>query len=322
MSSDLRLSSPTTIRPYSFVLRHSSFAISLPSPMHVPPTIRHYLSVDLESAAQAENLRGRLRRTTDRALKEQLDQRVIPATRRLLGLFRQYELKACFFVSGPVAEKHPALLDEIAAAGHRLALHGYRHVSPSGLGMEDWRGDLEQALLLLRPWEAAWGRSPGYRAPNFGLNPELRMYHELAKAGIGWSSSLMRARVSQKDLLRADAAIRQGLLEGKPFDVETAAGSVREYPLAGYRLFDRLPLGWGGGFWLRAMPEAWNLSQMRNWQKAGKPFHLYLHPWEVDLEQPRVQLPAWRAFRQYHGMESLQERLEAIFAEFSFGGFE
>ncbi len=289
--------------------------------MHVPPPIRHYLSVDLESAAQADNLRGRLRRTTDRALKEQLDQRVVPATRRLLGLFRQFELKACFFVSGPVAERYPALLDEVAAAGHRLALHGYRHVSPAELSLDEWRGDLEKALHLLRPWEAAWGRSPGYRAPNFGLKPESRMYHELAKAGIAWSSSLMRARVSQKDLKLADSAIRQGLLGGKPFDVETAAGSVREYPLAGYRLFDRLPLGWGGGFWLRVLPEAWNLSRMRACQRSGKAFHLYLHPWEVDLEQPRVHLPRWRAVRQYHGMESLQERLEAIFAEFSFGGW-
>lgn len=280
--------------------------------------LRHFLSVDLESAHHAGNLRGRLRRDSDRSMRDQLEQRVVPATRRLLAVFRQFDAKACFFVLGSLAERFPGLLGEIASEGHRIAAHGHSHRSVPDHGPGEWNRDLAMALESLRPWEAAWQGEPGYRAPNFSLPPVAEAYHQLKQAGFHWSSSLMGAR-----LPRAGRAALPGLdqlLEKGPeqLAVQTPAGPVAEFPLAGTRLLDRLPLGWGGGFWLRALPFGWNLSRMRSWHGAGRPFHVYLHPWELDLEQPRVQLPLWRGIRQYRGMDGLGERLEILFSEFRF----
>lgn len=278
----------------------------------------HYLSVDLESAHHSANLQARLRRLDDGPLREQLAQRVVYGTRRLLALFEQFQVRATFFVLGEVARLHPALLDEIAAQGHDIASHGLAHRPVHRMTLEEFARDLDQALLLLRPWQAAWGEGgPGYRAPDFSLPPVEDYYRVLKQAGLAWSSSQQAARLSARVLLPLPAERRHDLREGQPHLVETQAGPLREFPLAGHRLLGQ-PLAWGGGFWLRALPMAWNLSQMREWNRAGRSFHLYIHPWELDLEQPRLRLPVWRRWRQYHGLEDLGDRLERVLGEFHF----
>lgn len=277
----------------------------------------HYLSVDLESAHHSANLQARLRRQADEPLRRLLAQRVVYGARRLLGLFGQFQARATFFVLGEVARAEPALLDEIAAAGHRIASHGLEHAPVHRLEPARFRRELEESLLLLRPWEAAWGAAPGFRAPDFSLPPRDEYYEALRAAGFAWSSSLMAARLPRRLLDGMPAERRRALLEGRVHRVELPGGMLREYPLAGRRLLGQ-PLAWGGGFWLRALPLAWSLAHMREWNRAGRPFHVYVHPWELDLEQPRLHLPLWRRLRQYHGLEGCEARLERVLGEFRF----
>lgn len=283
-------------------------------------TVRyHYLSVDLESAHHSANLQRRLRRLDDGPLREQLAQRVVYGTRRLLGLFEQFQVRATFFVLGEVARHSPALVDEIAAMGHQIASHGLGHRPVHRLSLEEFRRELEESRALLRPWESAQGAGPGYRAPDFSLPPTPDYYGELRRAGFVWSSSQQAARLSSRVLAPLPEERRRELREARPHVVETPAGPVREFPLAGQRVLGQ-PLAWGGGFWLRALPMGWNLSHMREWNRAGRSFHLYVHPWELDLDQPRLQLPLplWRRLRQYHGLEGMGERLERVLGEFRF----
>jgi len=277
----------------------------------------HYLSVDLESAHHSANLQARLRRMQDRPLRDMLAQRVVYGTRRLLDLFQQFQVKGTFFVLGEVAAAQPRLLDEIAAAGHGIASHGVAHRKVFRLEPEEFRQELEESRRLLKPWEAAWGPGMGYRAPDFSLPPTLEHYAALQAAGYTWSSSLMAARLPDKLLAGVPEERRQALREGREHRVELPGGAVTEYPLAGRRVLGQ-PLAWGGGFWLRTLPMNWNLSHMRDWNQQGRPFHLYVHPWELDLEQPRLRLPHWRRFRQYHGLEHFEERLERVLGEFRF----
>jgi polysaccharide deacetylase family protein (PEP-CTERM system associated) len=277
----------------------------------------NYLSVDLESAHHSANLQARLRRMQDRPLRDMLAQRVVYGTRRLLELFAQFQVKGTFFVLGEVATAHPRLMDDIAAAGHSLASHGMAHRKVFRLQLDEFRGELEESRNCLRPWEKSWAAGLGYRAPDFSLPPTDEHYAALQAAGYAWSSSLMAARLPDKLLAGVPEERRRALREGREHTLQLPGGSFREFPLAGKRVLGQ-PLAWGGGFWLRALPLAWNLSRMREWNRQGRPFHLYVHPWELDLEQPRLHLPAWRRFRQYHGLEHFEERLERVLGEFRF----
>lgn len=278
----------------------------------------HYLSVDLESAHHSANLQARLRRLQDRPLRDMLAQRVVYGTRRLLDVFAQFQVKGSFFVLGEVAVAHPRLMDDIVGAGHRIASHGMAHRKVFRLGLDEFQRELEESRECLRPWESAWGEGLGYRAPDFSLPPTHAHYAVLQAAGYAWSSSLMAARLPEKLLSGVPEERRRALREGRAHAVEQLPGGrLLEYPLAGRRVLGQ-PLGWGGGFWLRALPMEWNLSHMRRWNRLGQPFHLYVHPWELDVEQPRLPLPRWRSFRQYHGLEHVEERLERVLGEFRF----
>jgi peptidoglycan/xylan/chitin deacetylase (PgdA/CDA1 family) len=73
---------------------------------------------------------------------------------------------AVFFLVGEQVERHPALAAEIVAAGHEVALHGYRHrnqmrVTPAGL-----RSDLRRAVDAIG---SATGRAPALYRPPYGI---------------------------------------------------------------------------------------------------------------------------------------------------------
>ena len=280
--------------------------------------VRHQLSIDLEPAPVAGNLRTAFQQPGNAMLKAELEERVLLSTRGVLRLLERRGLRACFFVLGTVAEKHPGLIDEIAAAGHRIAAHGLSHARLLELGEEGFRRELACCRSLLAPWEAAWEHShgPGFRAPDFSLPVTHDWpYRVLAEEGFGWSSSVMVARVARRSLRKLDADVSQAIHQSRPHMRVTGDRGIWEYPLQGFRL-GPLPLSWGGGFWLRALSLRWNLYHMRRWNQAGRSFHLYFHPWELDADQPRLQLPLLRGLRQYKGLSGFEARLEKVLQEF------
>ncbi len=86
-----------------------------------------------------------------------------PAT---LELLRAANARATFFLVGEQVERYPSLAAEIAAAGHEIALHGYRHRlllrrTPRGLA-----ADLDRALEAIG---SATGASPKAYRPPYGV---------------------------------------------------------------------------------------------------------------------------------------------------------
>ncbi len=280
---------------------------------------RHQLSVDLELVSLAHNLRSAFDIQANLDLRGELEERVLLSTRRVLRMLERHHVRATFFVLGLLAERYPALVEEIATAGHRIASHGYSHTSLRTLGAEGFRRELARCRDLLQPWEEAWEHphGPGFRAPDFSLPVEEDWpYRILAEEGFGWSSSVMRARVTRSTMGRLTSDVSRALRNTKPHLRIVGDRGMWEYPLQGFRV-GALPLSWGGGFWLRALPRTWNLHHMQRWDRAGRSFHLYLHPWEMDADQPRLTLPVWRSVRQYRGLQSFERRLENILPRFS-----
>ena len=84
-------------------------------------------------------------------------------TPAVLELLAAAGVTATFFLIGEQVERRPALAAEIAAAGHEIALHGYRHTlllrrTPAALA-----ADLDRAVEAIHD---ATGRLPtSYRAP-------------------------------------------------------------------------------------------------------------------------------------------------------------
>ena len=234
--------------------------------------------------------------------------RAADSVRRLLDLFAARGVKATFFTLGWVAEREKKLMREIAAGGHEIASHGYSHREIGELEPWQFRADLSRARAAIE--DTAGVRVTGYRAPSWSIVPSTLWALEiLAEEGYAFDSSIFPIRHDRYGIPDRPRA---------PHRIPTMSGSIIEVPPATARAFGQnLPVA-GGGY-LRHFPPAvirWGISQMN---RDAIPAVVYLHPWEIDPGQPRIDVPALTRVRHYRNLDKVYARLDALTREFRFG---
>jgi polysaccharide deacetylase family protein (PEP-CTERM system associated) len=221
----------------------------------------------------------------------------------ILELFSKYGWRATFFVLGWVAERDPALVRKIAAAGHELACHSYAHRRVFSLRPEEFRDDLRRARGLIE--DAAGVRVLGYRAPTFSiLRRSVWALEILAEEGFLYDSSIFPIRHDLYGYPEFPRFLRR---------IELHSGrEIFEVPMSTI-CFGGLNWPVGGGGYLRLLPmpyTSWAIRRIH--QRDGQPFILYLHPWELDPDQPRIN-GGWKSkLRHYSGLSSMEARLETL----------
>jgi polysaccharide deacetylase family protein (PEP-CTERM system associated) len=239
---------------------------------------------------------------------DSLESRVESNTARLLDVFAEANVKGTFFVLGWVAEKHPSLVRRIQAAGHELACHSFAHRLVFNLTPTEFR---EDTLLALQTIEDASGtRVKAYRAPSFSITQRsLWAVDILADLGFTQDSSVFPIRHDTYGFRAAPTL---------PFRFVQNGTSIIEFPMPTIRFGPaRLPVS-GGGY-LRMLPMWFQNYGLRKIESMGECFNLYLHPWEVDPEQPRITAPLRSRIRHYTGLEKTESRLRSLLALFRFG---
>ena len=259
------------------------------------------LSFDIEDWFQVENLRAAIQRSD----WDRMPLRVEASTRRILALLAETDTRATFFILGWVAERLPHLVRDIAAAGHEIACHGYGHELVYRLTPQAFHDDLRRAKTLL---EDVSGQAVlGYRAPSFSITRESTWALDvLLDLGFKYDSSVFP--ISGHD--------RYGFAEcgTTPF---LWPNGLLEIPLAVYKLRGvGLPVAGGGYF--RLFPYQYFRVLLGRINQAGEKFVFYLHPWELDPEQPRVRVAAGYRFRHYVNLRKTQARLARLLRDFRF----
>src|SRR5919108_323579 len=233
----------------------------------------------------------------------------------IFGLLDELGSKATFFVLGLTAERYPDLVREIAARGHDLACHGHAHERVSSQSSDEFRRDVERCAELL---EQLGGRRPnGYRAPAFSITRDTPWAYEvLCDLGFRYDSS-------QYDSPRIPRRIRP--VPAGPYRLVLPSGrEIWELPLTVWPVRGRaLPVG-GGAYW-RVLPAR---VLRRALQSAGDPYAvLYFHPYELDPEPLRAELPeapgakqrlaaAAKGLQRNPGRRWVAERIRAMAQEF------
>ncbi|MBU1693500.1 MAG: DUF3473 domain-containing protein [Verrucomicrobia bacterium] len=268
--------------------------------------MKHILTVDFEEWFCVSNFEKAIGRESWASLESRIEAQ----TRALLDLFDRRQTHATFFILGWVGERHPALLKEIALRGHELASHGYAHDLVHRLTPEAFREDLERGLRAVE--EATGQRCAGYRAPSFSLRrSDTWAWETLAAAGIRYDSSVfpvIHDRYGEPEAPRA------------PFTVSVGDRAIREFPLSTVRVGGRhLPVA-GGGY-LRLYPLGVTRWAIRRLEAEGLSAIVYLHPWEVDPEQPIPPAHWLRVWRHRVGMKTLINKLDSLLTTFSFVPF-
>ena len=245
----------------------------------------------------------------DVARWDRLPSRVVGATRRLLDLFEAVGVRATCFVLGWVAERHPALVREIAARGFEVACHGWGHRLVHALTPQQFADDLARAVAAIE--DAAGVRPRGFRAPGFSITARTPWaFDVLVEQGFTYDASVFPGRHGHGGFPAAHAA---------PFVVRTPGGAeIAEFPVATVRLVGRWAT-FGGGGYLRLLPAPVVAGAMRHLNARGVPATLYLHPRDADPDQPRIEgLSAWRRFKCYVNVGGTLPKLRWLLARFRF----
>jgi len=236
-----------------------------------------------------------------------LEARVEHNTERFLALLADAGVRATFFTLGWVAERYPELVGRVAAAGHEIACHGFRHELVYEIGRERFREDTHRAVETI---EAVAGRKVvGYRAAGFSIVPGCEWAFEcLAAEGIRYDSSLF------------PAARGHGGWPGArrlPHDLELADGTtLREFPISVLQIAGR-SLAFCGGGYFRLFPYPfirWGVGRLN---RRGEPAMVYLHPREIDPGQPRLPLPAVRRFKSYVNLATTEAKARRLLRDFA-----
>ena len=237
------------------------------------------------------------------------ESRVARNTDRILALCDEAGVRGTFFVLTWNAERHPEIVRRIAAAGHEIASHGYAHRLIYEQTPETFRDDITRAKATL---EDITGTAVlGYRAPSTSVTPRsLWALDVLLDVGLRYDSSIFPIRDTLYGLPDAD---RFPHVIRRRDDRE-----LLEFPLATTRLFGRnVPLAGGG--WLRVFPYRYTRWALRRVNREGHPAVAFVHPWEVDPEQPRMRTAGRRGFStHYVGLRGTYGKLRRLFRDFRF----
>jgi polysaccharide deacetylase family protein (PEP-CTERM system associated) len=235
------------------------------------------------------------------------DDRIVQVGRRLLEILDRARVKATFFVLGFVAEKHPEIVREIAAAGHELATHGYSHTLIYTQTPEVFREELKRALGAVE--QAAGVKVLGHRAPFFSITKKsLWALDILGELGVRYDTSIfpvMNYRYGIEDAPRW------------PYEIDANGHQLQEFPISTWRILGKnIPIA--GGAYFRIFPYAVTRAGFRSINRDGKPAVFYLHPWEIDPDHPRIDLPRRIAATHYFNLKATEGRLMRLLHDFRF----
>jgi polysaccharide deacetylase family protein (PEP-CTERM system associated) len=262
-------------------------------------------SVDVEDWFQVSDFEEQVRLDE----WDRYESRVLPNTRRVLRLLEEFGVRGTFFILTWNAERHPELVEEIAKAGHEVATHGYAHRLVYEQGKDLYRQDLERSQQIL---ERILGQpARGYRAPSFSVTTQsMWALDVMLETGIEYDSSIFPV---QDSLYGIPGALRF------PFVIHSRGErELVEFPMTTARFAGRnLPLG--GGAYLRVLPYHYMRWGMRRVNREGHPAVVYLHPWELDPEQPRLKSRGKRGFStHYLNLDSMEKKLRRLLTDFRF----
>lgn len=264
------------------------------------------MTVDVEEHFQV----SAFAKVIDRETWATVPSRVVDNTSRLLDLFDECEVHGTFFVLGWVAKSHPPLVRAIADRGHEVASHGMSHRLAYEQTPAQFLDETSRSRKLLQDLS---GQSvTGYRCASFSIDRRnLWALDVLAETGFEYDSSLFPIRHDRYGIPGAPRRIHRVRTPNGETLIEVPPSTVR---------IGKLILPVAGGGYLRLLPAAvtrWAIRRLNDHDRM--PAVIYVHPWEIDPGQPRIDVRATTRFRHYAGLEKTAGKLRDLMRRFRFG---
>jgi polysaccharide deacetylase family protein (PEP-CTERM system associated) len=243
--------------------------------------------------------------------------------------------KGTFFVLGWIAERYPDLVRRIQKEGHEIACHGYGHQLIYNQSRDEFRQDVKRAKSILE--EITGSEVMGYRAPSYSITGNSKWAFEiLVEEGFKYDSSIFPIRHDFYGMpeaprfpfvifLNGNSNVEFSVMNCKVNTFQNSKLKIQnskflmEFPISTMMLFGQnIPVSGGGYFRLFPYPIIEKGLKSIN-EKEGKPFIFYLHPWEIDPQQPRINgLSSRSKFRHYVNLGKTVRKFRKLLKDFNF----
>lgn len=267
--------------------------------LNPPKSSMHLFTVDLEEYFHAAALEAYIARESWQSTPS----RVEAATDYLLGALSAHNATATFFTLGLVAERTPGLVRRIAEAGHEIASHGWSHRRVDALSPAAFRSEVARSRELLEQISGA--PVIGYRAPNFSI-----------VSGCSWAYPILL-----EEGYRYDSSAFPGRASGRHYRAMMQGSGHAPHPIVvplSCARFGRIQVPAAGGAWFRLFPYALTRRALHQSESRGEAGVFYIHPWELDPEQPQLRVHPLTRVRHYAGLQHARARVERLLREFRF----
>jgi len=226
---------------------------------------------------------------------------------KLINLCAEYNVKSTCFILGKLAQDKPQIVKKLHNAGHEIACHSYNHKLIYEMTSKEFDEDTKKACSVLE--NLIGEKVVGYRAPSWSVNEKnLEWFYDiLYENGIKYSSSVYPAKTYLYGLPNFPPYIHYPVINGE-------TKNVVEIPQSLINVFGK-PVGFSGGFFLRVFP-AWfinrNISRLN---KIGNSVFIYLHPHEIDVDIPKVNLSKKESLIFYWNIKNTEKKFRKIIEE-------
>lgn len=236
-------------------------------------------------------------------------------TETLLGMLNAHNVKATFFVLGETATENPELIKRIYSDGHEIASHGFSHKTLDEIGPDGLRSELSEFRKVIS--DIIGGvKIKGFRAATFSLNHDTSWAVDILKEfDFKYDSSIFPMRIGPYGVDGVPLNVYG--LNGGNIKIHDAASSLKEFPITVFEI-GKLRFPVSGGFYLRAVPLFLQIKFLQIINK-GRPFIIYLHPWECDKNIPRLRLNPLSRFISYYNIKSTLNKFDGLLENFEFG---
>jgi len=219
---------------------------------------------------------------------------------KLLELFQKYNVKATYFLLGKTIEDHPRFIDEIIKEGHEIGCHTYSHPFLYKITPEKFRDELRKCKQLINQFGVTY---TGFRAPYFSI--DKRSF---------WALDIIREEgfVYDSSIFPGDTK-RTGMPGFNP-KIHELENGLTEFPMSTIKV-GGLDFGVGGGYF-RLLPYKFFKRKLER-ILAHRSTVFYIHPWELDVEQPKVSGIHQRIkFTHYVNLASTEKKINQLLSDF------
>ena len=150
----------------------------------------------------------------------------------------------------------------------------------------------------------------GYRAPSYSVTERsLWALDILIEEGYRYDASIFPIHHDRYGIPGSPRHVHV-LERGSGTIIEAPGSTVRvagvNLPIAGGGYFRLLPYGW----------TKWGIHRLNTVER--RPASFYVHPWEIDPDQPRIAATALSRRRHYRNLGETEGRLRRLMQDFRF----